>query len=181
MIRHGEIPSNVNKVYAGRSPEQLTKKGVQQAQDVSEKLLEYEVDAIYSSPIQRALQTAQIISEKKGLALRIEEAFREIEMGPWEGMSEEDVGTRYPDEWNIWNSDPAELRMEGRETLEELLSRVLAGIRKIKDSGDNVVIVTHVAIIRVILLWHSNKDLNLYKTILVPNAEIFEIDLDGCQ
>ena len=86
MIRHGEIPSNVNKVYAGRSPEGLTEKGVQQARQVSEKLKEYEVEAIYSSPIQRALQTAQIISEKNGLDFRVEEAFREIEMGPWEGL-----------------------------------------------------------------------------------------------
>ena len=177
MIRHGEIPSNVNKVYAGRSPERLTEKGVQQARQVSETLKEYVVDAIYSSPIQRAVQTAQIISETLELNLQVEEAFREIEMGPWEGMSEEDVEKRYPDEWNIWNSDPAELRMEGRETLEKLLSRVLAGIRNIKDSGDNVVIVTHVAIIRVILLWHSNKDLNLYKTIHIPNAEVFAITM----
>ena len=176
MIRHGEIPSNVNNVYAGRSPEHLTEKGVRQAREVSAKLKEYEVDAIYSSPIQRALQTAQIISETKDMDLRIEEAFREIEMGPWEGMSEADVVKQYPDEWSIWCNRPANLKMEGRETLDELLSRVSAGIRGIKDSG-NVVIVTHVAIIRVLLLWHADKSLNLYKTIHIPNAGIFEIKI----
>lgn len=178
MIRHGEVPSNVNKVYAGRSPERLTEKGMCQAREVSEKLKEYEVDTIYSSPIQRALQTAQIISEQKHLKLHVQEAFREIEMGPWEGMSEVDVEKKYPDEWNIWYNRPAELKMEGRETLEELLSRVLAGIRGIENSAGNIVIVTHVAVIRVILLWHADKNLNLYKTINVPNAEIFKIDFD---
>ncbi len=179
MIRHGEIPSNVNKVYAGRAPERLTEKGVQQARQVSEKLKGYKVDAIYSSPTQRALQTAQIISEKKSLDLRIEEAFREIEMGPWEGMSEVDVEKRYPDEWNIWNTRPDELEMADRETLDELLGRVLTGVKSIYDKAKyhNVVIVTHVAIIRVLLLWHAHKGLGLYKSIHIPNAEIFEINI----
>ena len=181
MIRHGEIPSNVNKVYAGRSPELLTEKGVQQAKQVSEALKEYKVDAIYSSPIQRALQTARMISEKKGLGLRVEEAFREIEMGPWEGMSEANVEKTYPDEWGIWNNRPADLKMTGRETLDVLLERVLTGVRSIYDkSSRNVVVVTHVAIIRVLLLWCAKKNLNLYKTVHVPNAEIFEIKIDSC-
>jgi broad specificity phosphatase PhoE len=180
MIRHGEIPSNVNKVYAGRSPEHLTQKGVKQAEAVSEKLKGLKIGALYSSPIQRALQTAGIVSEAIGIDPAMNDAFRELEMGPWEGMSEADIAKEYPKEWSIWNNKPAELKLEGRETLKELLSRVLAGIRSIKDSDDNVVIVTHVAIIRVMLLWQAGKSLNLYKTIHVPNAEIFEIDLDGC-
>ena len=175
MIRHGEIPSNVNKVYAGRSPECLTERGVRQAREVSEKLKSCNVSAIYSSPIQRALQTARIAGEHIGIDPVVNSAFRELEMGPWEGMSEIDISGKYPEEWSTWNSDPAKLKLAGRETLEELQSRVLAGIREIKDSGGNIVIVTHVAIIRVMLLWQSGKSLNLYKTIHVPNAEIFEI------
>ena len=181
MIRHGEIPSNVNKVYAGRSPERLTEKGVQQAREVSEKLKSLKIDALYSSPIQRALQTARIVSETIGIDPEVNDAFRELEMGPWEGMSENDVAKEYPDEWGVWNSDPAKLRLEGRETLDALLERVLTGVRDIykNDSGGNVVIVTHVAIIRVLLLWHAKKSLNLYKTIHVPNAEIFKIRINS--
>ena len=182
MIRHGEIPSNVNKVYAGRSPEPLTERGVRQAKEVSEELKRYEVNALYSSPIHRALQTAQILSEHIGVDLEVNDAFRELEMGPWEGMSEADVGKRYPDEWKTWHTKPAELMLPGRETLDDLLQRVLDGVRNISRemAGQNVIIVTHVAIIRVLMLWCSRKSLNLYKTIHVPNAEIFEIDLDGC-
>jgi alpha-ribazole phosphatase/probable phosphoglycerate mutase len=182
MIRHGEIPSNVNKVYAGRSPEPLTERGVRQAKEVSDELKKYNVGALYSSPIQRALQTAQIISEGIGMDLMAEDAFREIEMGPWEGMSEKDIAEKNPEEWDLWNRNPAELKLAGRETLDDLLQRVLTGVRRIprEMAGQNVVIVTHVAIIRVLMLWCSRKSLNLYKTIHVPNAEIFEIDLDGC-
>lgn len=182
MIRHGEIPSNVNKVYAGRSPETLTARGLRQAKEVSEKLKRYEVNALYSSPIQRALQTARILGDRIGLEPEVNNAFRELEMGPWEGMSEMDIEKKNPEEWVLWNKNPAELKLAGRETLDDLLQRVLAGVRKISHEreGHNVVIVTHVAIIRVLMLWCSKKDLNLYKTIHVPNAEIFKIDMDGC-
>ena len=180
MVRHGEIPSNIKKVYAGMSSESLTEKGVRQAIEVSGKLKKHEVNAVYSSPVQRALQTAQIISEGIGMDLRVDNAFREMVLGPWEGMSESEVAQKYSEEWAIWKSRPAELRLPGRETLDELLKRVLQGIRRIDKStkSRNIVIVTHVAIIRVLLLWHLKMSLNLYKTILVPNAEIFEIAID---
>jgi alpha-ribazole phosphatase/probable phosphoglycerate mutase len=180
MVRHGEISSNINKVYAGKSKEPLTERGVRQAEEVSEKLKKYEVYALYSSPIRRALQTAQIIGEGIGMDIIVDDAFREMEMGPWEGLSEIDVAQKYSEEWNTWKISPAELRLPRRETLEELLKRVLTGIRRINQGVEsrNIVIVTHVAIIRVLLLWHAKKSLNLYKTIHVPNAGIFHIRTD---
>lgn len=180
LVRHGEIPSNVNKIYAGKSGEELTPKGLSQAAEVAGTLTSYSVHEIYSSPIHRACQTAGIISAKTGIPINIENAFREIELGPWEGLSESEVAQRYPDEWNIWQNRPAELKISGRETLKELLERVLAGIHNIAQIGrdQNIIVVTHVAIIRVLLLWHSKKSLNLYKTIMVPNAEIFEMHIE---
>ena len=181
MIRHGEVPSNLKKVYAGRSTERLTEKGVQQARQVSGKLIEYEVDAIYSSPIQRALQTAETIKKTIGLEVIKEDAFREMELGLWEGLSESEIAEKYPEKWQAWLKTPDKLSLPGRETLKELLERVLVGLQNIyQDMADgNVVIVTHVAIIRVLLLWNANKSLALYKTINVPNAEIFEIKIKG--
>ena len=88
MIRHGEIPSNVKKIYAGKSAERLTDEGMLQAEQVARKLKSRDVHLIYSSPIQRALQTAKIIRKELGLELMVEPAFREMEMGPWEGLSE---------------------------------------------------------------------------------------------
>jgi broad specificity phosphatase PhoE len=181
MVRHGEIPSNVNKVYAGTSPEGLTEKGISQAVETSVRLKSFTVDAMYASPIHRAVQTAEIINRTVGTGFLIENAFRELEMGPWEGLSEENIAESYPEKWRLWNIRPAELRLPGRETLDELLDRVQSGIRRIYRNSVNetVVIVTHVAIIRVSLLWHEEKSLNLYKTIHVPNAKIFEIKINN--
>jgi len=181
LVRHGEIPSNIKKVYAGRRPEKLNDKGIRQSQDVAKKLLDFRVDAIYTSPIQRAVQTAEIIREKLNVNVVTMTAFRELEMGPWEGMSEIGIARQYPKEWKIWNTRPAELRLSGRETLDELQERVLTGINAVyqNNTDKNIVIITHVAIIRVLLLWHEKKSLNLYKKIHVPNVGVFEFKLDA--
>jgi len=182
LIRHGEIPSNVNKVYAGRSDESLTEKGIQQAEKLAAALKSYTIQALYSSPIKRAFQTAEIIGHSNGLRIQVNDAFREMEMGPWEGLSEEEVALTYMKEWKIWMNRPAELNLSGRETLDQLLKRVLQGVKDIYQTwnGKTVVVVTHVAIIRVLLLWHSNHTLNLYKIIHVPNAEVFELEINSC-
>jgi len=181
LIRHGEIPSNVKKMYAGRSPERLTERGICQAQAVAEKLISCEVYALYSSPIHRALQTAGVIGKTIGMNNIVMKEFREMELGPWEGLLETEVARIYPDEWQIWQRSPADLRLQGRETLDELLERALNGIRDIYMNAvnDNVVVVTHVAVIRVLLLWDAKKSLNLYKTINVPNAKVFKIKIDS--
>ena len=180
LVRHGEIVSNINKVYAGRSPESLTRKGTEQAREVAERIKNYDVDTLYTSPIQRAVQTTEIIAEVTGINYIIENSFRELELGPWEGLSEEEIAASYLNEWLVWQNRPAELKLHGRETLEELLERVLNGVRNIYKAGSDrtIVAVTHVAIIRVLLLWHANQSLNLYKTLHVPNASVFEIKID---
>ncbi len=180
LVRHGEILSNIKKVYSGRSNEELTDRGAAQAVDISKKLKNYNIDAIYSSPMKRTLQTAGIIGEALKQNVRSDESFQELKMGPWEGLSEDNVAQTYPEEWKMWLKKPADLRLVGRETLDELLERVLMGIRKIyqKSSDETVLIVTHVAIIRVLLLWHSGKSLNLYKSIDVPNAIVHEVEIN---
>jgi len=184
LIRHGEILSNVKRVYAGRSEEALTKKGICQAYKVAERIKkDYNIHALYTSPIKRALQTAEIIGKIIGREVIVEEAFKEMEMEPWEGMSEEEIASIYPEEWQIWLTRPAELSLPGRERLDELLVRVKRSIQEIcrNRKDQNIVVVTHVAIIRVLWLWYTHKSLNLYKTIHVPNAKIFKLKIRSCQ
>ena len=181
LVRHGEIPSNINKIYAGISPEGLTSNGLIQAEEVAEKLKSCNIHHLYSSPIQRARQTAEIIGKRIHRSVVVKDAFREMELGPWEGLAEDDIVKKYKEEWKIWQNRPDELQLPGRETLEDLLKRVLTGVSKIylDMAGRNVVIVTHVAIIRVLRLWHAKKSLGLYKAIHVPNAKIFRMEINS--
>ncbi|MCF6238888.1 MAG: histidine phosphatase family protein [Candidatus Marinimicrobia bacterium] len=178
FVRHGEIESNIKKVYAGWSEEGLTRRGIQQAKEAAKDLIRLGIDAVYCSPLQRAVQTAEIIGKILGKQPISAEDFKEMRLGPWEGRGEEEISRDFPEQWKSWNTTPAELVLEGRETLHELLGRVLDGIARIKArTGDkSVLIVTHVAIIRVLLLHSQGMDLNLYKTIPAPpNGKVFEI------
>jgi broad specificity phosphatase PhoE len=177
FLRHGEIESNLERIYSGRSNEKLTAKGHQQAKAAALRLKGLGVSNIYSSPLPRAVETAEIIGEFIGQKPILEESFNELRLGVWEQKSEDAIQRDFPREWAVWNARPAELILEGRETLRELLHRVLTGIEKIKlgNKGGNVAVVTHVAVIRVLLLHTQKLDLNFYKTFEIPNGKIFPL------
>jgi broad specificity phosphatase PhoE len=177
LIRHGEIDANIRKIYAGRCPEVLTERGREQARMMAEKLQDLGIDEIYCSPVYRAVETAEIIGDLLAKRPIIEAAFREISMGPWEGLSEDEVERNFPIAWQIWNNKPTELVLEGRETLGKLLQRVLRGLKSIQAQNNHnaVLVVTHVAIIRVLTLFWQQLDLNLYRTVPVPNGKIFTL------
>lgn len=178
LVRHGEIAANIKKIYAGRGKEGLTSRGRQQARQAAEKLRDQGIDAIYCSPSPRAVQTAAIIGSYLGKSPILEESLQEISLGIWEGRSEKEIEREFPEEWAIWNTKPAELVLEGRERLQDLLTRVLKGIEKIKSKnrGKAVVLVTHVAVIRILLLHAQGQDLNLFRMLPIPNAEIFVLE-----
>lgn len=175
FVRHGEIAANLRKIYAGRSPERLTEKGRRQAREIAEKLMNLGIDEIYCSPVARAMETAEIIGAILDKGPILAEAFKELALGPWEGKSETEVQRDFPAEWQLWNTRPAELVLEGRETLGELLQRVLRGLESIQAQNGcrSVLVVTHVAIIRVLLLHWQARELNLYKKISIPHGKIF--------
>jgi broad specificity phosphatase PhoE len=178
FIRHGEIAANLRKIYAGQSPERLTGKGRRQAREMADMLTNRGIDEIYCSPVARTVETAEIIGAILGKRPILAEAFRELALGPWEGKSETEVQRDFPAEWQVWNNRPAELVLERRETLGELLQRVLQGLEVIyaQNGHRSVLVVTHVAIIRVLLLHWQTRDLNLYKKISIPHGKIYHLE-----
>ena len=182
LVRHGEIQSNLDKVYAGWSEEPLTARGKEQAREAANRILNLNLNlnlsAFFTSPLRRAVQTAEIIGETIGCLPVAEKAFKEMKMGPWEGLAEEEIERQHPLDWNTWNTKPAELVLQGRETLRQVLDRVLEGVQRIRRQSvsKSVLIVTHVAVIRVLLLHAKRRDLNEYKRIPVPqNGDIIPI------
>ncbi len=192
FIRHGEILSNKEDVYAGWSDEELTPEGEQSARRMGEKLSEVGIEALFSSPIRRAVQTAELINLDLGKELITEPGFKEIKMGPWEGLRIKDIEGLFPEEFELWMTRPGDLVIEGRDTLGELQARAVAGVEKVimkavgkvkekgkvKETGTSVVlVVTHVAIIRVLFLYYNGRPLNDYKKINVPNLSVFKLTL----
>lgn len=180
LVRHGEIDSNLRKIYSGRSDEPLNVRGRQQAAEAADQFRQLDLAALFTSPLRRTVETASIIGRQLGLAPQIVPAFNELLMGPWEGLSEDEVERRFSADFGLWNSRPADLRLVGRETLDELQNRALDGVVWAKEQvGDRPFgIVSHVAVIRVLMLYAEGRPLNDYKKIQVPNATPIFLEFD---
>lgn len=183
FLRHGQINSNLNKVYSGRSDEPLNAQGLKQAAQAAELVSSRSIDRVISSPLARAGQTATVVASANNLKVSFDQAFNEMIFGPWEGLSEARVKQQYPLEWTLWNSQPHELKLRGRETLDQLQARVIAGMRHIEAEAESVgkessiLVVSHVAVIRVVALYAQGLPLADYKSIQVDNCQLFTISI----
>lgn len=118
LVRHGATRSNRENIYAGWSREGLEPDSAQKAERLGVELSGWGIEALYSSPVRRAVETARILNGHLDGVLFIEPDLREMKMGPWEGLSVRDVAQRYPAQYRTWLERPSELSIEGRETLQ---------------------------------------------------------------
>jgi len=183
FIRHGQINSNLNKVYSGRSDEPLNARGFEQAHQAADLIKSKAIDRVISSPLVRAGQTANIIASENGLKMTYDPAFNEMKFGAWEAKSESSIQQKYPLEWRLWNTSPHRLKMPGRETLQQLQQRVVERMHNISLQGadeaknENILVVAHVAVIRVALLYAQQRPLSEYKSVVVDNCQLFPVSL----
>jgi broad specificity phosphatase PhoE len=140
FVRHGESEANVLRVISNRGwVHPLTEKGRQQARDLAEKLRDAGVVKIYTSPLQRAVQTAEILSQILGIEFEITGALREFDCGIAEGRSDAEAWQLHAwvsEEWAVhhrWDS-----RIEGGESCLELRSRFLPLVNSlVRDHAGN--------------------------------------------
>src|SRR5438270_3171179 len=176
LVRHGETESNLMKRYAGRGDEVLTRRGRLQAERIARELLKHAPSLILSSRIARARETADRIAKRCGAAVQPDARLDELLMGPWEGLTESEVASRYPREWELWCRRPHELSLPGRETLVDIQRRVMSIVEEASFGGPRV-LVTHVAAIRVATLSVLGLPLGYYKRVDVPNACCIRLEL----
>ena len=181
LARHGETEANLAHRYAGRAPEGLTRSGRTQVEVLSERLAERSISGIWTSDLNRARESAEILAHRLGVGVSVDPRLTELGMGPWEGLTESEVARRYPAEYGLWLENPDQLDMPGRETLAGLAERVLAAVASASEHADPMLLVSHVAPTRVAILRTLGLPLRLYKRVLVENAECFEIYSAPCE
>jgi broad specificity phosphatase PhoE len=175
MARHGETRSNRESRYAGWSDEALAPSGRAQARTLAAALRGVGVERVRTSGIRRARQTADLVSEVLGVPVLEDERLNELRMGPWEGLSEAEISVRFPREYEIWCRCPHELRLPGRETLDDLASRVCPALMDSVGSGRRELLITHVALVRLALLMSQGRPFAHYKSIEVPNCQVSRV------
>lgn len=146
LIRHGShdwLRPGSNRL-AGRTPGvSLNEDGRREMARVASRLAGRPLDRIVASPLQRTVESAEIIARGRGLDVERDERVLEWAFGPWEGMWIEDIQARYPAEWRTWREDPLNLRLPGAETLEQVADRMEAACLELLQGGRHGAIVSH--------------------------------------
>jgi len=149
LARHGETEWNRLGLWQGQADPPLNETGRGQAETLAEQLAEDGIEAIYSSDLLRASETARIVGDRLGLAVSEDRRLREIDVGSWSGLTREDVQKRFPDGFMRWLA--GELGHDG-ETREALTRRVVEVVEEIAHAhvGEFVLVVTHGGAIRAV-------------------------------
>ncbi len=145
LVRHGRTDWNDQGRHQGQADPPLNAQGHRQAEAVAEALASVPFDALYSSDLARARQTAEALARRLGLPVRLDRRLRELAQGAWEGLPATEIAARYPDLFALWRTAPSRVRPPGGETLEELLTRVTAALDEIaaRHPGGQVAVFTH--------------------------------------
>ena len=150
FLRHGESEGNREKRFRGRTDYPLTSKGLKQAENAGRYLKDTDFEIIYSSPLKRARQTAEKVTDILGADYQVNYAFNNIELGQWEGRKQPAIKEQYPGKWRTWITNPRELHIKGMENIKDIEKRVITGIETIRSRhSGNVLIITHRTIIKI--------------------------------
>jgi probable phosphoglycerate mutase len=153
LVRHGEAAGNRTLAYLGTTDAPLTDRGVQQAEELARSLARFRLDAIYTSPLQRAAATAAAIAQAAGLVPIVESELRESAYGTWEGLTRAEVLEQEPEELRRWEADPDTAPPGGGESLRATQQRVVACVDALagRHGGETVVLVSHVGPVKALV------------------------------
>ena len=154
FLRHAQAENNTKRILAGRTEGvPLTKTGIEQAERIAKYLASIDISAIYSSPIERAKHTAEIVAESCSLDVALDERLTEIDMGKFTRMNYDDMFAEYGNIFlKFYENDPVISEHEV-ETFPDVQKRVLDMVDYVlkKHNNENVVLVTHMDPIKSML------------------------------
>ena len=153
LVRHGETYWNAVGKFQGHSPVELNEKGISQARKVAKAIVQRSPIALYSSSLRRALMTATEISREVALPITPLDGMMEANLGEMEGITGEELRTRYPEIHARWQRDPSKLSFPGGESMRQLRDRAWRAFGLIEKAHPEglVVVVSHSFTIRTIL------------------------------
>jgi broad specificity phosphatase PhoE len=178
LLRHGEHVLR-GRVLAGRTPGVgLSALGCTEIEAVADRLADENIEALYSSPLQRARETAEILAERLKLPIQYREDVLELDFGEWTGLTFDAV--RADQRWQLWNSCRSIATVPGGESMRQVQERAVKALLNLREThrDGTVVIVSHGDVIRATLLFALGMPLDLYSRIEVGLASINTIHID---
>ena len=183
FVRHGQSEANVQRVISNRDVyHPLTELGRQQVETLAQSLAEVTVVAIYSSPIVRATQTAQIVASRLSLPVEIVDALREPDCGIMEGRADEEAWAEHDRVIHDWLvSHRFDSSIEGGESYNDLRARFVPFIDRLValygSTEHNILLITHGSLLYLMLpLVLSNVDLPSVHKYPMPNTGVIIVE-----
>ncbi len=178
LVRHGFSDSNKSNRFAGRWNVPLTDIGIEQSKLVCDYIVNnFKVDAIYSSPLSRTIDTIKGVSEQLSIPLNLEKQLIEVDGGDWEGVSFEDIAKRDPEFFAEWWKNKGVVRCPNGESMGEAGLRAFEFIKKLcndkENDGKTIVLASHGGVIRSLqCIFEGITMENFDQTPWAPNASI---------
>jgi len=188
LIRHGECKGNREGLFRGRYDFPLNELGLKQAEKLQQRLAKIPFQAIYTGPLTRTRQTAEILSNST-IPVIVEEGFNNIALGEWENKPKKLIKEQYPEEWKLWTTQPEKLKLPGMEPLAEVQRRSFQALKKLlkKHEGQIFAVVSHRAVLKPLIaailnipepyFWKLHMDTAAYSVVEYRESRGFTLTL----
>jgi len=183
LVRHAETTWHADDKYSGKTELNLTENGIHQSFQLANWASTQNIDAIYTSELSRAVITAQPTADLLNLVPVVEPGLNEVDFGLIEGLTKAEFKRKFPEEWEKFQLYPADTLFPSGETGSTALDRSLKSILSLlqKENISEVLLVSHGTLIRLILTYLIDQDLNKYRSLfpVINNISITTIALDN--
>ncbi|QFU17626.1 histidine phosphatase family protein [Microvirga thermotolerans] len=175
LIRHA-AHDQVGDVLCGRMPGvALSDGGRRQAEALAQRLSREPIVSVYTSPVERASETARPIADALGVSLVVDERISEIDVGAWAGQRFDALEGNPL--WHVWNRARSVARPPSGETMLEVQARIVEAMERLRQahSGGTVALVSHADVIKAALLYHLGLSVDAHDRIEISPASISTI------
>jgi broad specificity phosphatase PhoE len=179
LIRHGETDWNHEGRWHGQLDVPLNARGEQQAERLAELLEDQPVQAVYSSDLQRAVETARRLANDKSVPLVLDHRLREIDQGKWQGLRVADIMEMYGPEYQSGWRDSLDGGPPGGETARQVQERALQAVAEIvrRHPDETVAVVSHGFTIAMVRLHFIGLPIQEVRPLIPKNGEIAVLDV----
>lgn len=182
LTRHGETEWNKEGRMQGWGDSPLTPLGMKQGEWLRDRMIETQIDVIYTSPLGRAYRTAEIIRGDRNIKIIEDDGLKEIKLGRWEGLSQDEIQKKdLMNYFNFWNEPSKYIPTYKAETFYELIERSCDSINEIlrKEKGKNILIVTHTVTLKAYLCSLQNREVDtIWDPPFIKQTSLTEIEFD---
>ena len=181
LVRHGETIATQKGKICGADNIALNDEGLGQANLLGAWFQDMEIDSVFSSPLQRAVQTADAIAKSIKMPTYFKHSgLSEKKEGEWEGKTYWQIRDEEPDEWQKWSNDPINYAPPGGESVRDFVARIERALNDILnnyDTGNRLVLTTHAGVIKAIIMNSLDIPADNFFRIDIPTGSITKVEV----